>query len=272
MPTSTKPDLKGILADKVNNLTVQGGDTDNTEVSISNATNNNLALYNKVRTVPSEAQKQITGGRLNGFTDINPMWRIKTLTEQFGAVGFGWDYDIAKMWTEPGANNEVAAFVEIELYVKQCGEWSKPIKGIGGSSFVANESKGLYTSDEAYKMALTDAISTSCKALGMAADVYFAKDRTKYDNVDGNASEPNAPPSGESNPDSNTAPPAKRLSAKQINRLHAIRKSVDMDEETLKKIMMKHYNKSTSEELSRSEYDFICNQLEAMKNKHKNTA
>jgi hypothetical protein len=31
-------------------------------------------------------------------------------------------------------------------------------------------------------MALTDAIGISCKALGMAADVYFAKDRTKYDN------------------------------------------------------------------------------------------
>ena len=44
----------------------------------------NLDLYNKVRTVPPEAQKKITGGRLNGMTDINPMWRIKALTEQFG--------------------------------------------------------------------------------------------------------------------------------------------------------------------------------------------
>jgi hypothetical protein len=30
-------------------------------------------------------------------------------------------------------------------------------------------------------MALTDAISVACKALGMGADVYFEKDRTKYE-------------------------------------------------------------------------------------------
>ena len=44
----------------------------------------NLELYNKVREVPKDAQKAITAGRLKGFTDINPMWRIKCLTEQFG--------------------------------------------------------------------------------------------------------------------------------------------------------------------------------------------
>jgi hypothetical protein len=265
MATKSKADLKHILADKVSNLTVQ----DEVSANSENA-NNNLGLYNRVRSVPAEAQKPITGGRLNGFTDINPMWRIKTLTEQFGMVGFGWYYDISRAWTESGANNEVAAFVEIDLYIKQDSEWSKPIKGIGGSSFVANESKGLYTSDEAYKMALTDAISTSCKALGIAADVYFAKDRTKYDNNIGNETERNTPPD-EAN-GNNNVPPAKGLTAKQINRLHAIRKSVNMDEDTLKKIMMKHYNKSSSEELTRPEYDFICNQLEAMQNKQKNTA
>lgn len=42
------------------------------------------------------------------------------------------------------------------------------------------ESGGLYTSDECFKMALTDAIGTACKALGMSADIHFEKDRTKY--------------------------------------------------------------------------------------------
>ena len=60
-------------------------------------------------------------------------------------------------------------------------EWSKPIQGVGGSSFVTNERNGLYTSDECFKMAYTDALSIACKSLGMGADVYFAKDRTKYD-------------------------------------------------------------------------------------------
>ena len=35
-------------------------------------------------------------------------------------------------------------------------------------------------SDECYKMALTDAISVAAKALGVAADVYYKNDRSKY--------------------------------------------------------------------------------------------
>ena len=46
--------------------------------------------------------------------------------------------------------------------------------------FVAKESKGMHTSDECFKMALSDAIGTACKALGMSADIYFSKDKTKY--------------------------------------------------------------------------------------------
>ena len=38
----------------------------------------------------------------------------------------------------------------------------------------------LYLSDEAYKMAYTDALSVACKALGIAADVYYEKDKSKY--------------------------------------------------------------------------------------------
>ena len=64
--------------------------------------NSNLDLYNKVRTVPQEAQKEIQAGRLKGKTDINPMWRIKTLTEQFGVCGFGWKTEIVREWLEAG--------------------------------------------------------------------------------------------------------------------------------------------------------------------------
>lgn len=140
----------------------------------------NLEIYNKVRSVPEEALKTIQAGRLKGMSDINPMWRIKMLTEMFGPCGFGWRYEITRMWNESGAAGVISAFVTINLFVKQEEEWSQPIPGIGGSSFVAQEKSGLYTSDECYKMALTDAISVACKSLGMAADVYFANDRTKY--------------------------------------------------------------------------------------------
>ena len=142
---------------------------------------NNLSVWDKTRAVPDSALKPINGGRLKGMTDINPVWRLKTLTEQFGLCGIGWKYVIDEKRLEKGGNEEVSAFVDISLYIKVDGEWSAAIPGTGGSSFIAKESKGLYMSDECFKMALTDAISVSCKALGFGADVYWEKDRTKYD-------------------------------------------------------------------------------------------
>lgn len=140
-----------------------------------------LAIYNALRAVPDEAKKAIGGGRLKGMTDINPMWRIKALTEQFGPCGTGWKYEVLRRELCPGAGDEVAAFVDISLYVRDGELWSAPIPGTGGSMFVSNEKNGPYTSDECFKMALTDAIGVACKALGMAADVYWEKARTKYD-------------------------------------------------------------------------------------------
>lgn len=141
----------------------------------------NLAIYNAVRSVPDSAKRRIEAGRLKGKTDINPMWRIKALTEKFGPCGFGWKYVITDKRLEQGANGEVAAFLDIDLFVKADGVWSDAIPGTGGSAFVAKEKNGLYTSDECFKMALTDAISVACKALGFGADVYWEADRSKYD-------------------------------------------------------------------------------------------
>lgn len=140
----------------------------------------NLKIYNAVRNVPHEAQRKIMGGRLKGKTDINPMWRIKTLTEQFGVCGFGWYTEIIDQWIEEGANNEVSAYVKINLFIKMDGEWSKPIVGIGGSMYLTKEEKGIYTDDECFKKAYTDAISVACKALGIGADIYWGEDATKY--------------------------------------------------------------------------------------------
>lgn len=133
----------------------------------------NLEIYNKLKEVPKEAQKPITGGRLNGMIDIKPMWRIEKLTEVFGICGIGWKTKIKNKEILDGANGEKIAIVDIDLYVKIDGEWSEAIEGTGGSSFVTNETKGLYTSDECFKMAYTDAISVACKSLGMGADIYW---------------------------------------------------------------------------------------------------
>lgn len=136
----------------------------------------NMDIYNKLKAVPDEAKKTITGGRLKGMTDIKPMWRIEMLTKTFGPAGLGWKAPIINKSIIEGANGEKIATVDIELYYRLGSpdtEWIGPVTGTGGSSFVAKETNGLYTSDECFKMAYTDALSVACKSLGMGADVYW---------------------------------------------------------------------------------------------------
>ena len=147
----------------------------------------NLKIYEAVRKVPEEAKKSIGGGRLRGMTDINPMWRIKGLTELFGPCGEGWYYKPVSRWEKDFKNGETAVFVEIELFYKLGETWSAPVYGVGGSMVGSNERSGFYVNDEAYKMATTDAISVACKNLGVGADVYFERDTTKYTDVQMNS-------------------------------------------------------------------------------------
>lgn len=158
-------------------------------------TNTNMEFYERFRSVPKEACKEIGAGKLKGFTDINPMWRIKMLTAVFGPCGFGWYIESEEHWTDT-LGNEIGAFCKVALKVKHpdTGEWSASIIGIGGSK-LAGKGKGDGIDDEAYKMAYTDAISIACKNLGMAADIYFQKDRTKYNSY----AETTAPASAEKN-------------------------------------------------------------------------
>ena len=133
----------------------------------------NLKFYEMGRSVPEEAQKSFNNGKFSG-TDINPMWRIKKLTEIFGAAGIGWYTEVLCERCEEHGDMTIAV-VNLNLYVKVDGEWSKPIYGTGGNVVVRKGS----VSDEGYKMAYTDALSVACKALGIGADIYFAKDKTK---------------------------------------------------------------------------------------------
>lgn len=144
----------------------------------------NMELYNRYRSVPENAQKTITGGRLNGMTDINPMWRLKCLTETFGACGKGWYTEVKNVDVDRfivDRTEEAIVSMEVVLYVKYGDEWSKPISGIGGSKLVAKERNGYYVDDDAYKKAYTDAIGICCKQLGMGADIWWNADTTKYD-------------------------------------------------------------------------------------------
>ena len=139
---------------------------------------NAIEIYKKLSQPPATALREITDGKLKGKTDINPQWRYEAMTETFGLVGIGWKYEIQKLWTEKGAGNEVLAFAQVAVFVRdqETKEWSDPIVGIGGSKLINDYQRGSQSNDEGYKMALTDALSVACKALGVGADIYYEKD------------------------------------------------------------------------------------------------
>lgn len=139
----------------------------------------NLRFYVPGATVPAEAQKQFNNGRFKG-TDINRMWRIKTLTEMFGPCGIGWTFEIVDIqeYKHDSSDNIVLFGKGILKYRDpKTGEWSEPIIGYGGN-FKFSYGK---VNDEAYKMLETDCFGTACSKLGIGASVYWSTDRSKYD-------------------------------------------------------------------------------------------
>jgi len=142
-----------------------------------------MTTWNRLKQPPPEALKTIGGGRLKGMTDINPQWRYQALTEEFGPCGEGWKYTIDELWLTNGKDGEQTSWAKINLYIRRSvdGPWSDPIPGIGGSMYVAEEKSGLRTNDEAYKMAVTDALSVAFKMLGGGSDIYAGLwDGAKY--------------------------------------------------------------------------------------------
>lgn len=177
----------------------------------NNPQNPNMRFYDRFRAVPNEAKKPINDGRLRGKTDINPVWRIKRLTETFGPMGFGWKVEIVRKWLEQGDPDTVAAFVDLNLYVKdpETGQWSEAIPGTGGSTFRRKESNGKnYIDDDAYKKAQTDALSVAAKYLGVAADVYFEQDTTKYNTAAQGTQAPAPAPTVRNRPTQGAAQPS----------------------------------------------------------------
>jgi len=142
----------------------------------------NLRYYIQSAEPPKEACKPFHNGRFNG-TDISPMWRIKQLTALFGPCGVGWYTEVTKREILAFDATTQKAFVDINLYIRDpvTGEWSKPIQGTGGNTWVGQSKDGkILANDECYKMAETDALGSACKKLGFGAQIYWSQDKTKY--------------------------------------------------------------------------------------------
>ena len=138
-----------------------------------------LRYYNQMKSVPPERLKKIWAGRLKWMSDINPQWRIEKLTEVFWPCGIGWKvcdvkYEYKELW------DEIVCNCTLNLHIKDNAEWSDSIFWVWGSRFATNEKNWVYVSDEAQKMAFTDAISVAGKMLWLASDVYMGLSDSKY--------------------------------------------------------------------------------------------
>lgn len=138
-------------------------------------------FYSKARP-PKEALNTILFGKLKGKSDINPQWRIEALTEVFGLCGVGWYYEIMAIdHQEVQATGERMVYVTVGIHVKQeDGAWSAPVIGIGGDFTIIKDKNGIHGNDEAFQMALTDAIGKAAKCVGIANDIYRGKYDSKY--------------------------------------------------------------------------------------------
>ena len=141
--------------------------------------------YTKLSRPPATALRTIGFGALKGKSDINPQWKIRAMTEVYGASGIGWHYTVLERWQETGQDGVLMVFVRVGVRIKgDNNEWSEYIEGIGGNSIVDLAKGNLKSNDEGWKMATTDALGNALKYLGVAGDIYEgAWDGAKYANL-----------------------------------------------------------------------------------------
>lgn len=132
-----------------------------------------LALWNRFFQTPREHLKSFT--RSGGFkgTSIKPMYAIMRATQEFGPCGQGWGWDVLETRVEDGM-----VFCLVAVWYKVGGERCQTGSQWGGTQM--RDHKGN-TSDECFKMSVTDALTKCLTYLGIGADVHMGQhDGDKY--------------------------------------------------------------------------------------------
>lgn len=124
----------------------------------------NLEIWNQLSTTPKEVQKTYFRGNKQ-LTAIDPTYRNKRLTELFGPAGFGWGFWVDEQWSEELCNNQYC-FATVTLWRLGNSERQPIATYTGGTRVYAGEA------DEAYKSAITDALTKCASVLGFGADIY----------------------------------------------------------------------------------------------------
>lgn len=138
----------------------------------------NMRVWNKLsKSDPAHTKGFKRAGGFSG-TAIKPIWAIKMLTEIFGPVGIGWGHGKPDFTLVPADGGEILVYCTVE-----CWHTSREnsFYGVGGDKAVAKNKNGLFTDDEAFKKAFTDATMNAFKSAGVAADIHMGLfDDDKY--------------------------------------------------------------------------------------------
>tara|TARA_R110002073_G_scaffold3047_1_gene20358 strand:- start:2918 stop:3463 length:546 start_codon:yes stop_codon:yes gene_type:complete len=144
-------------------------------------TDKNKEIWDKSKHTDPKFTKRFRSKFGRELTTVDPMYQIMRMTENFGAVGDGWNYKVNYTYTDK------LVFAEVSVAHKTVPYHTNDIIGTKWDYYgpicsvepLFNTKGNL--DDEAPKKAMTDALTKAFSHIGLSADVFLGLfDNNKY--------------------------------------------------------------------------------------------
>lgn len=141
----------------------------------------NLDIWNRLAHIDKKHIKPIVGRQYKGDSP-KPQACFEKMTSVFGPVGTNWGFTVKERWREefPDANGVVEridACVLVEVKATTGPEWI-PWQYIGQSKLMywtSGAKPRRIIDDDAYKKAVTDALTKALAVIGVAAEIHMGE-------------------------------------------------------------------------------------------------
>jgi len=134
-----------------------------------------MEIWNAVSDSDPKFLKRVSFGQ-RSFLSIDPMYQVRSATEQFGPVGLGWGWHSRTQFINL-SNGDCACVSEVTIWH---GERHNEYGPFPGCRKFFDAAKGR-TSEDAPKMSVTDGLTKALSHLGFNADVFLGEhDGNKY--------------------------------------------------------------------------------------------
>ena len=137
-------------------------------------TDKNKEIWDKSKHTDPKFTKRFRSKFGRELTTVDPMYQIMRMTENFGAVGRGWNYTVNYTYTDK------LVFAEVSVATQKGKDIFWDYYGPVCSVEPLFNTKGNLD-DEAPKKAMTDALTKAFSHIGLSADVFLGLfDNNKY--------------------------------------------------------------------------------------------